>query len=127
MAENKFGFDEVIDTLSDLTKAASESGIRKAFEEGSFNLMVFLFKAAELYPTIKEAVDDFGTFWQEIKDLTPQESLSVIAGIKANIPNPDPAQAKVISVLQNLALTHKYVQSDVYEGAKALVGEWQKV
>ena len=124
--ENKFGFTEVVDTFGDLINAAGEDGIRSVFT-GRFELVRFLIEAAELYPTVKEAIDDFGTFWSELKDLTPQESLDAVGAIRARFPVPDPVQEKIIVVLENAALTQDYVQGGVIEGGKRVLEAWKRL
>ncbi len=126
--ENKFGYDEVTDTLGDLIEAAGPNGIRSAFKKGQkFELVKFLIEAAEVYPTVNEMINDFATFWAQTKDLLPQESLSVIGSIKVRFPQPDPVQAKIIAVLENSALTQEYLQDQVIGGAKVLIDRWGSV
>lgn len=123
---DKFGKAEVQDTLGDVVEAVGPNGIRSAFQ-GKFELVKFLIEAAEVYPTIREAIDDFPVFWQEFKDLTPQESLEVVAGIKARHPEPDEVQKTVINVLENAALTQDYIQNKVIGGGAKLVEQWKNV
>jgi len=109
----KFGYDEIVDTFNDLIEAVAV--FTEAFE-GGFNFSKFLFAAAQEYGTIKEAFEDAGTFWTELKDLTPEESLNAVAEIKSNFDDPTPIQAKAIEIIENLALTQDYIQGSVIGG-----------
>ena len=119
----KFGYDEVVDTLGWFVHAVGPDGIRDAIppKGTKFDLVRFLFAAANEYPKIKEAVEDAATFWAELKDLFPTESKAVVDALRSRFPSPDKVQEEVIYELENLALTQDWM----WDG-KALLDRWGK-
>lgn len=130
MAETigKWGVDEVIDTLGYVVHAAGPNGVRKAIPKKGekFDLVKFLFAAANEYPEIKEAVEDFSTFWQQLKDIFPEESKQVAAALRQKYPNPDPVQEELLYNIENLALTQEWIQYSVLGNGSDLLKRWGK-
>lgn len=80
--ENKFGYDEIVDTVSDMAKAEV-----KAYDtfKGKFDLARALTWAIGEYATIKEAYEDFATFEQQVKDLSADEGMQAIEAISEKL------------------------------------------
>jgi len=114
---NKFGYTEIVDTFSDLIAAVVGF---LATVKGGFNLMAFLQYALETYPTVREAVEDFGTFWNELTDLTGEEALDAAAQIKANAPN-HPVADKMTQVITIAAVAYDF-GADTIEKAGKIIG-----
>lgn len=105
MPEQKYGFTEIVDTLTDLVNAANK------FSEsvkGRFDIMRFLSFALDTYPKVQEAIQDWDVFVSELKELTPQEALDAVAQIELNTPK-TPVSSKMVDTLKLLALTYDYV------------------
>lgn len=98
------GTTEIVDTFIDIINAIAR--FLETFK-GPFNLMRFLGWAIETYPRIEEAVNDFGTFWAEIEDLTPQEALDATAQIEIGVTK-TPVTQKIVDVLKLLALAYDF-------------------
>lgn len=112
MTQNKFGYAEVVDTLSDLINAIVAF---LAAIKGKFNLVNFLQFAIAEYSTIQEAVEDFGTFVQELKDLTAQEALNAVAEIEAKTDD-HPVANTIVNVLKTGAITYDYIDKTLRGG-----------
>lgn len=109
MAQNKFGYAEVVDTFADLINAVvGFLGVT----EGGFNLIVFLQYALKTYPDLKEMVDDFGTFSAELLDLTPQEALDAVGEIDGRTPD-HPVANKVVGFLKVCAVSYDFLNKTV--------------
>ena len=121
-SQSTLGFDEIVDTLSDLIIAIT--GFRGLFG-GKFNLMSFLAWAISEYPRIKEAVDDFDTFWSQVKDLDSEEAKAVAAAIRAKVPA-DAVNEKVLNVITGLALSYSFVDGTV-KGGENLFNYWKNI
>lgn len=82
MEENKFGYDEIVDTISDLIDAEV-----KAYEifKDKFDIAKALTWAIGEYATIKEAFDDFAVFEAQMKDLFADEGMRAIEAIAQNL------------------------------------------
>lgn len=121
---NEFGYDEVVDTFTDLINAVSE--FRALFGAGKkFNLMEFLGWAIKNYPNIAEVVNDFGTFWEQLKDITPDEAKAAAAQIKAGIGS-DKVNDTITYVITGAAVTYSFVFESI-EGGKSIVEYWRNV
>lgn len=116
MAENKFGYAEVVDTFVDLINAATAFAASVA---GGFNLVKFLSFALDKYPDLQEAVQDFGTFTAEFLDLTAQEGLNAVGEIEQRV-NPSPIATKVVGFLKICAVSYSFIDRTV-SGAKGIV------
>ena len=75
--ENKYGFSEVVDTISDAIEFADK--VEKALIDG-FQVTDLLVLVQE-FPRLKEIYQDRKTFLQEFKDLTAAESEQALAQI----------------------------------------------
>jgi hypothetical protein len=79
--ENKYGFDEVVDTACDLIEVQRD--IRGALKDG-FQLSDILVLYNQ-YPKLKEVWEDKKVFGQQLADLTPDESTQAWDQITARV------------------------------------------
>lgn len=75
--ENKYGYAEVVDTISDAIEFAEKA--EKALSDG-FQVTDLMVMVTE-FPKLKEIYNDRKTFLLEFKDLTPAESEQALAQI----------------------------------------------
>lgn len=68
--ENKYGYDEVVDTAGDLIEV--QRNIREALKDGA--QLTDLLVIYDNYPKLKEVWEDRKVFAQQLLDLTPEES-----------------------------------------------------
>lgn len=75
--ENKYGFAEVVDTISDAIEFGEKA--EKALSDG-FQVTDLMVMVTE-FPKLKEIYNDRKTFFMEFKDLTASESEQALAQI----------------------------------------------
>lgn len=75
--ENKYGFDEVVDTFSDAIEVAT--GFEGKLKDGI--QFTDSFELVEQYPKMVEMYNDRKIFAQQLADLTPEETDQVVAQI----------------------------------------------
>ena len=92
MAENNFGYDEVVDTVTDLVKAEV-----KAYSvfKGKIDLAKVITWALGEYPNIKEAVEDWPVFEQQVTDLFADEGLQALEAISRNLSDAEKDQSRL--------------------------------
>jgi hypothetical protein len=124
--QNKFGVEEVKDTFKYLIHAVGPDGIRDAIpaKGEKFDLLRFMLAAVNEYPKIQEMIKDFGTFWTEIKDITPEEAKEVAAYLRSQYPTPGEVQEIVLYNLENMALTQDWIQYNVLRDGALLLERW---
>lgn len=76
----KYGFDEVVDTLADAIEIAQDFAEKMPTGDGSVieKAMPILFELVEQWPKLKEIYEDRETFWQQFKDLDAAESAAAV-------------------------------------------------
>lgn len=104
MQENKFGYDEIVDTVSDMAKAEV-----KAYDtfKGKFDLARALTWAIGEYATIKEAYEDFGVFEQEVKDLLADEGMQAIQAISEKLTADEKSRSRIYKIAVFSAFGYK--------------------
>lgn len=116
-ATTKFGYQEVIDTIVDMSKAETKAyGIFK----GKFELTKALTWAIGEYATIKEAFDDFGTFEKEIRDLTPAESLEAIGAISSQLSDEQKQSSRIFKAALFAAIGYQNTTAVIEMGKNQL-------
>lgn len=75
--ENKYGFDEVVDTFSDAIEVAT--GFEGKLKDGI--QFTDSFELVEQYPKMVEMYNDRKIFAQQLADLTPEETDQAVAQI----------------------------------------------
>lgn len=93
MEENKFGYDEIVDTVSDAVKA--EVRAYDVFKGKKFDIAKALTWAIGEYGTIKEAYEDWEVFEAQIKDLNDTEAIEAIAQIAAKLTDEEKAKSRI--------------------------------
>lgn len=76
----KYGFDEVVDTLSDAIEVTQAFEEKLPTEPGSIieKAMPIVFELVEQWPKLKEIYTDREVFWQQFKDLDAAESAAAV-------------------------------------------------
>lgn len=117
MQENKFGFAEIVDTVSDACKAEV-----KAYDvfKGKFDLVPVLTWAIGEYGTIKEAIEDWPVFEQEIKDLFADEGISALDQIKANLTEKEISNSRIYKLAVFSAVGYKNTTTVIELGREQL-------
>lgn len=114
---NKFGIEEMVDTLTDAGMVIPKT---ENLFKGRFDLLSFLTFAVSEFPTVREAVRDFGTFAQEFMDLLPDEGVNTYNRVRANMGNSlTPAQRRYLATLKAMALDYRFAVM-VIEQAKSV-------
>lgn len=115
--ENKFGFAEVVDTVSDACKAEV-----KAYDvfKGEFDLVPALTWAIGEYGTIKEAIEDWPVFEQEIKDLFADEGIQALEAIKANLTEREIEESRIYKLAVFSAVGYKNTTTVIELGREQL-------
>jgi hypothetical protein len=117
IAENKFGYDEIVDTVSDMAKAEV-----KAYDtfKGKFDLARALTWAIGEYATIKEAYEDFETFEAQIKDLFADEGMEAIAAIGSKLTEDEKGRSRLYKIALFAAFGYKNTTTVIELGEQQL-------
>ena len=116
-ATNKFGYQEIIDTVVDMATAETKA---YSIFEGKFELTKALTWAIGEYATIKEAFEDFGTFEQEIRDLTPAESLEAIEAISSQLSEDQKGKSRIFKAALFAAIGYQNTTAVIEMGKNQL-------
>jgi len=104
MAQGKFGFTEIVDTLTDAVRA--EMKARETFK-GKIDIIRVATFVLDQYPKVKEAVEDWPTFEAEIKDLFSDEGIQALEAIQANLTVDEMTKSRVLRVIRFAAQGYK--------------------
>jgi len=103
----EYGFEEVVDTLSDAIEVTQAFAEKIPGSDGSLieKAMPIVFELVEQWPTLKEIYEDRDIFWTQFKDLDAAESAAAVDQIAERVGlDGDVVADKALSAL-NLAAT----------------------
>lgn len=126
MADNKFGIDEVVDTLIDACKAevASVDAIGGP-ENFATKLPQIISFALNNYPRVKEAIDDWNTFRAELLDLQPIEAAVVPQRVAAGLTEEEKGKSRIYRAVTTAAQAYVWVMDSVERGKYlSELGKW---
>ena len=117
------GIEEIKDTVVDLLDAIDDfAGTLKG---GKFDLVKFFAFAMDTYPKIQEAIEDFPTFIEEIKDLSTDESKEITAHL-STLDLETVYAEKVKYALVGILLSYHFLGS-TFEGGKSMLEYWKGI
>jgi hypothetical protein len=117
------GIEEIKDTLSDLLEAVDK--FEGTLKGGKFDLVKFFAFAMDAYPKVQEAVEDFPTFVEEIKDLSVEESKDLTTYLhEVNIDNK--YSGKVKYAIVGVLLSYHFLGS-TFDGGKTMLEYWKGI
>lgn len=117
MNENKFGYDEIVDTVSDAVKAETKA---YAVFKDDFDLVKALTWAIGEYGTIKEAYEDWPVFEQEIKDLFADEGIQALEAIKSKLTEEEMSKSRIYKLALFSAVGYKSTTTIIELGREQL-------
>ena len=117
MQENKYGFAEVVDTVTDLAKAEV-----KSYEifKGKFDVVKVITWALGEYPTIKEAYEDWPVFEQEVTDLMADEGMQAIQAISEKLSEEEKTKSRIYKLAVFSAVGYKNTTTVIELGKEQL-------
>lgn len=112
------GFDEVVDTLTDLAKA--EIAFRNSFPGGKFDLGKFILAAASQYPNLEEVFNDFDTFADQVSDLNAAETAQVYAQVYTNLTPDEQQRSRILRATRFFGAAWTYILDTISNGKNLL-------
>ena len=114
--ENKFGFDEVVDTFSDAIEVAT--GFEKKLKDGL--QFTDTFEIVTQYPKIVEIYNDRKVFAQQFTDLTPEETDKAVEQIAERT-------GKDEGFVRKYAIKSLNLAARVYRLGKYVISEFEEI